>query len=147
MNLYIYSIPFSPCQGLTRSDLDSLPVGVALPIWDSILHCQEQAPPSWPLAAYDIIGELIKGVQMEWFFLMQFPHMTGRDDIVKTMREDCSISALCMEVWHMHLSANLPSQLCIHNMHTEGGDPGIIDNYDYLCVTVFLLMLPVSRER
>ena len=31
----------------------------------------------------------------------------------------------------------MPSQLCIHNMHTEGGDSGIIDNYDYLCVTIF----------
>ena len=32
-------------------------MGVCLPLWDSIVHCQEAPPSSWPQAAYDIIGK------------------------------------------------------------------------------------------
>jgi hypothetical protein len=51
-------------QGLTREDLASLPVGVALPLWDSIFHCREHPPPSDDLRLYELIG---------------------REDIVKTL--------------------------------------------------------------
>jgi anaphase-promoting complex subunit 1 len=43
-------------QGLTREDLASLPVGVALPLWDSIFHCRENPPPSDDLRLYELIG-------------------------------------------------------------------------------------------
>ena len=43
--------------GVQLCDLETLPVGVCLPLWDSIVHCQEAPPSSWPQAAYDIIGE------------------------------------------------------------------------------------------
>lgn len=43
-------------SGLNLSDLETLPVGVALPIWDSIVKCQENPPSTWPQAAYDIVG-------------------------------------------------------------------------------------------
>ena len=43
--------------GVQLCDLEMLPVGVCLPLWDSIVHCQEAPPSSWPQAAYDIIGE------------------------------------------------------------------------------------------
>ncbi|CAI8050482.1 Anaphase-promoting complex subunit 1 [Geodia barretti] len=52
-------------QGLTREDLASLPVGVALPLWDSIFHCRENPPPSDDLRLYELIG---------------------REDILKTLR-------------------------------------------------------------
>jgi hypothetical protein len=63
-------------EGFTHDDLDSLPVGVALPLWDAILRCQEHAPPTWKLAAYDIIG---------------------REDIVQTLHTDGNASGLIME--------------------------------------------------
>ena len=43
-------------KGMTREDLSSLPVGVALPLWDALLRCREAAPSTWSVAAYDIIG-------------------------------------------------------------------------------------------
>ena len=43
--------------GVQLCDLETLPVGVCLPLWDSIVHCQEAPPSSWPQAAYDIIGK------------------------------------------------------------------------------------------
>ena len=43
--------------GVQFCDLETLPVGVCLPLWDSIVHCQEAPPSSWPQAAYDIIGK------------------------------------------------------------------------------------------
>ena len=42
--------------GLTMLDMESLPVGVALPILDCISRCREAPPSSWSRAAYDIIG-------------------------------------------------------------------------------------------
>lgn len=42
--------------GLTLSDLDSFPVGVALPVLDCIRRCREAPPSSWSAAVYDMIG-------------------------------------------------------------------------------------------
>ena len=42
--------------GIGLSALETFPVGVALPLWDSIVRCQEAPPSSWPQAAYDLIG-------------------------------------------------------------------------------------------
>lgn len=42
--------------GIGLAELESFPVGVALPLWDSIVRCQERPPASWPPAAYDLIG-------------------------------------------------------------------------------------------
>lgn len=55
----IYIIKIIGCtyfSGFGLSDLKTLPVGVALPLWDSIVHCQSNPPPTWPQEAYDIIG-------------------------------------------------------------------------------------------
>ena len=51
-------------------------MGVAPPLWDAILHCQEQAPPTWELAAYDLIGH---------------------EDIVRTLNTNNDDSSLIME--------------------------------------------------
>ena len=37
-------------------DIQSLPVGVALPLLDCIRHCREAPPITLPLAVYDLIG-------------------------------------------------------------------------------------------
>ena len=42
-------------EGLTREDLASLPVGVALPLWDSIFNCRVNPPPSDDLRLYELI--------------------------------------------------------------------------------------------
>ena len=47
------------CVGFTLSELKELPVGVALPLWDSIVQCQEIPPTGWPQAAYNIIGRVL----------------------------------------------------------------------------------------
>ena len=60
-------------DGLTHEYLDSLPMRVALPLWDAIFRCRENAPPCWDMAAYDIIG---------------------RDDIVKTIEAVVSTSVM-----------------------------------------------------
>jgi hypothetical protein len=43
--------------GIGLPELESYPVGVALPLWDSIVQCQERPPSLWPPAAYDLIGQ------------------------------------------------------------------------------------------
>ena len=43
-------------KGMTCLDLQSLPVGVALPLLDMIRCCREAPPTTLPLAAYDLIG-------------------------------------------------------------------------------------------
>ena len=45
-----------PCTGLTLSDLESLPVGVELPLLDCVQRCCEAPPSYWSIAAYDMIG-------------------------------------------------------------------------------------------
>jgi len=47
--------------GIQLSDLETLPVGVCLPLWDCVIHCQEAPPSSWPPPAYDIIGRSCVG--------------------------------------------------------------------------------------
>lgn len=44
------------CTGLTLSDLESLPVGVALPLLDCVQRCREAPPSDWSIAAYNMIG-------------------------------------------------------------------------------------------
>lgn len=41
---------------MTRLDLQSLPVGVALPLFDVLQCCREDPPTTLPLAAYDLLG-------------------------------------------------------------------------------------------
>ncbi len=41
---------------MTLLDLDSLPVGVALPLLDCIRCCREAPPTTFPLAAYHLIS-------------------------------------------------------------------------------------------
>ncbi|KAL3147502.1 hypothetical protein ABBQ38_014558 [Trebouxia sp. C0009 RCD-2024] len=43
-------------QGWTLPDLDTLPLGVALPLREALQHCRGQPPAGWPSAAYVLIG-------------------------------------------------------------------------------------------
>jgi len=56
-------------EGIQLSDLETLPVGVCLPLWDCVIHCQEAPPSSWPPPAYDIIGraDVAKSVNMNTY--------------------------------------------------------------------------------
>ena len=55
--LNVYNVYVCMYVGIGLSELESFPVGVALPLWDSIVRCQERPPSSWPPAAYDLIGQ------------------------------------------------------------------------------------------
>ncbi|XP_048246060.1 anaphase-promoting complex subunit 1-like [Haliotis rufescens] len=43
-------------MGILQKDLECLPVGVALPFREAILHCRCNPPSDWPEAAYIMIG-------------------------------------------------------------------------------------------
>ncbi|XP_041352756.1 anaphase-promoting complex subunit 1-like [Gigantopelta aegis] len=42
--------------GITDTDLDCMPVGIALPFREAILHCRCNPPSDWPEEAYILIG-------------------------------------------------------------------------------------------
>ena len=64
MSLFV-SLSLSLSSGLTREDLASLPVGVALPLWDSIFNCRENPPPSDDLRLYELIGTVTGYMEQE----------------------------------------------------------------------------------
>ncbi|GFO33512.1 anaphase-promoting complex subunit 1, partial [Plakobranchus ocellatus] len=43
-------------MGITQRTLDSLPMGVALPLREACLMCRPYPPPDWPLPAYKLTG-------------------------------------------------------------------------------------------
>ena len=71
--------------GIGLAELETFPVGVALPLWDCIVRCQETPPSSWPPAAYDLIGKLKShGSHMMIASLHNFTQ-TGRADVAKSL--------------------------------------------------------------
>lgn len=45
--------------GITKRDLEHLPIGIALPFREAIFHCRCNPPSDWPEEAYVLIGILI----------------------------------------------------------------------------------------
>ena len=45
--------------GITKRDLEHLPIGIALPFREAIFHCRCNPPSDWPEEAYVLIGIVI----------------------------------------------------------------------------------------
>lgn len=50
--------------GLKTTDLDHLPVGVALPIQDALARCRRNPPSDWSFDAYMLIGRADLAAQL-----------------------------------------------------------------------------------
>ncbi len=66
--------------GVSFSDLDSFPVGVALPLLDCIRCCREAPPSSWSPDAYDLIGRADISKTLDYSVDLTAPTLEMRDD-------------------------------------------------------------------
>lgn len=91
--------------GINNEDLNNLPLGVALPIREVILHCRKKPSSDWPVEAYTLIGR--QDLAAAHAGTVSPPHKSKSSDSVKhviTKEDEDGLDHLDHEVLQLRFS-------------------------------------------